>query len=129
MSIALSMLAISLGAAIGANLRWLLSLWLNTNGAVVPMGTLIANLSGAWLVGVLISYFSSASHLGPEWRLFAVTGLCGALTTFSTFSLEMFGALQSDRWLAAATGMSLHVFGSLLMTGLGIYSFHVFRGG
>lgn len=128
MPIAYSILAVSLGAVIGANLRWLLSLWLNTAGHPIPVGTLVANLCGGWLIGWLISYFSQAPHLGPEWRLFAVTGLCGALTTFSTFSIEMYGAIQAGKWLAAFGGIALHVIGSLSMTALGIYCFHTLRG-
>lgn len=124
----LSVIAISLGAAIGANLRWGLSLWLNASHQVLPWGTLVANLLGAWLAGFLISYFAHNVTLSLEWRLFAITGLCGALTTFSTFSLEMFNALQNGRWLEALAGIALHVIGSLIMTGLGIYSFGLVRG-
>jgi CrcB protein len=125
----LSFLAISLGAVIGANLRWGLGLWLNASQQTLPWGTLAANLLGAWLVGLLISYFTHSPTLAPEWRLFAITGLCGALTTFSTFSLEIFGAVQSGKWLEALLGVALHVVGSLVMTGLGIYSFSLVRGG
>ncbi|PVY76323.1 camphor resistance protein CrcB [Tamilnaduibacter salinus] len=123
-----AVLAVSLGAVVGANARWVLGLWLNQGGQLVPVGTLVANLAGAWLAGLAISYFSQASALSAEWRLFAVTGLCGALTTFSTFSLEMVGALQEGRWAAAVAGMAVHLFGALLMTGLGILCFQWLRG-
>ncbi|SOB77668.1 CrcB protein [Marinobacter sp. LV10R510-11A] len=124
----LSFVAVSVGAVFGANLRWLLSLWLNTSYHSIPYGTLIANLSGGWLVGLLIGYFSQASTLAPEWRLFAITGLCGALTTFSTFSLEMFAAIQDGKWPMAIAGILLHVVGSILMTALGLYSFGLVKG-
>ncbi|MEH6560622.1 MAG: fluoride efflux transporter CrcB [Marinobacter sp.] len=124
----LSFVAVSVGAVIGANLRWLLGLWLNTSYHAIPVGTLAANLSGGWLVGLLIGYFSQASTLAPEWRLFAITGLCGALTTFSTFSLEMFAAIQDGKWTMAITGIFLHVIGSILMTALGIYTFSLVKG-
>ena len=124
----LSVLAVSAGAVIGANLRWWLGLWLNSSYHAVPYGTLIANLSGGWLIGLLIGYFSQGSALAPEWRLFAITGLCGALTTFSTFSLEMFAALQQGRWGMALAGILAHVLGSLLMTAFGIYCFSLVRG-
>ena len=88
----LSVVAVSVGAVIGANLRWALSLWLNASYHAIPWGTLVANLSGGWLIGLLMGFFTHSSSLAPEWRLFAVTGLCGALTTFSAFSLEMFAA-------------------------------------
>jgi len=124
----LSVVAVSAGAVIGANLRWWLGLWLNSTYHVVPYGTLVANLSGGWLVGLLIGYFSHGSALAPEWRLFAITGLCGALTTFSTFSLEMFAALQQGRWGMAFAGILAHVIGSLLMTAFGFYCFTLVRG-
>lgn len=124
----LSFVAVSVGAVIGANLRWLLGLWLNTSYHSIPIGTLVANLSGGWLIGLLIGYFSQASTLAPEWRLFAITGLCGALTTFSTFSLEMFAAIQEGKWTMAVAGIVLHVVGSILMTALGIYIFGLVKG-
>ncbi|MCK0105844.1 fluoride efflux transporter CrcB [Marinobacter sp. S0848L] len=124
----LSAFAVSVGAVIGANLRWALGMWLNASYHVVPWGTLAANLFGGWLVGVLIGYFTHNSSLAPEWRLFAITGLCGALTTFSTFSLEMFAALQGGKWAAALTGILLHVVGSILMTALGFWTFALLKG-
>ncbi|MGO1460896.1 MAG: fluoride efflux transporter CrcB [Marinobacter sp.] len=124
----LSFFAVSVGAVIGANLRWFLGLWLNTGYHAVPLGTLAANLCGGWLIGLLIGYFSQASTLAPEWRLFAITGLCGALTTFSTFSLEMFAAIQDGKWPMAIAGILLHVVGSVLMTALGLYTFGLVKG-
>ncbi|WP_323750611.1 fluoride efflux transporter CrcB [Marinobacter sp.] len=124
----LSALAVSVGAVIGANLRWVLGLWLNGSYHAVPWGTLAANLVGGWLVGVLIGFFTHNSALAPEWRLFAITGLCGALTTFSTFSLEMFGALQEGKWAVALAGILLHVIGSILMTAFGFWTFAALRG-
>ncbi|RBW49102.1 fluoride efflux transporter CrcB [Marinobacter sp. F3R11] len=124
----LSFLAVSVGALVGANLRWMLGLWLNASYHVIPFGTLAANLSGGWLVGFLIGYFSHGTTLAPEWRLFAITGLCGALTTFSTFSLEMFAAIQDGKWAMAITGILVHVVGSILMTALGIYTFGLVKG-
>lgn len=124
----LSFVAVSVGAVIGANLRWGLGLWLNASYHAVPWGTLLANLSGGWLIGLLMGFFTHSSALAPEWRLFAITGLCGALTTFSTFSLEMFAALQEGKWGMALVGILAHVIGSILMTFVGFYSFTLLRG-
>jgi len=124
----LPILAVSAGAVIGANLRWALGLWLNSSYHAIPYGTLAANLSGGWLIGLLIGYFTHGSALAPEWRLFAITGLCGALTTFSTFSVEMLSALQEGKWGMALAGIMAHVAGSILMTAFGIYTFGVIKG-
>jgi len=123
----LSILAVSGGAVLGANLRWALSLWLNSSYHSIPVGTLVANLIGGGLVGLLIGFFSHGSTLSPEWRLFAITGLCGALTTFSTFSLEMFAAIQEGKWLMALAGILLHVVGSIAMTALGIMGYTLLK--
>lgn len=123
----LSVLAVSVGAMVGANLRWLLGLWLNTGYHAIPYGTLAANLGGGWMIGFLLGYFSHTA-LAPEWRLFAITGLCGALTTFSTFSLEMLVAIQEGKWAMATTGVLAHVIGSILMTALGVYTFSLIKG-
>lgn len=116
----LSVVAISAGAVLGANLRWLLGIWLNTLFPAIPPGTLVANWLGAWLIGLALGLFAWLPQLSPEWRLFAVTGFLGALTTFSTFSAEMFTNLQAGRLTLALAGIALHVIGSLCMTGLGL---------
>lgn len=116
----LSVVAISVGAALGANLRWLLSLGLNALFPAIPLGTLAANLLGGWLIGVALGVFAGLPSLTPEWRLLVVTGFLGALTTFSSFSAEMFINLQAGRWGLAAAGIAAHVVGCLCMTGLGL---------
>jgi CrcB protein len=115
-----SIFAIALGAAAGALLRWLLGLKLNALFPTIPPGTLTANLIGGYVIGLAIAFFSALPGLAPEWRLLVITGYCGGLTTFSTFSAEIATLLQQGRpsWaLAAVTG---HVLGSVLMTFAGI---------
>ncbi|EKF76077.1 camphor resistance protein CrcB [Alcanivorax hongdengensis A-11-3] len=123
----LSVVAIGAGAAIGANLRWLLGMWLNALFPAIPPGTLAANLLGAWLIGMAIGLFAWLPQLAPEWRLFLITGMLGALTTFSTFSAEMFTNLQTGRWGMAFAGIAIHVVGSLCMTGLGMATLALIR--
>ncbi|MDO8931620.1 MAG: fluoride efflux transporter CrcB [Rhodocyclaceae bacterium] len=113
-------LAIGLGALLGAWLRWGLGLWLNPFFPVMPLGTLAANLIGGYLVGAAVEVFHIHVDLPPEARLFFVTGFLGALTTFSTFSAEVVALLRTAQYVWAAASASLHLFGSLLMTGLGI---------
>jgi fluoride exporter len=117
-----SIIAICLGASVGALARWRLSLWLNESSALLPWGTLAANWAGAYVVGVAVVVFQSQTQLDPAWRLAIVTGLLGALTTFSTFSVEVVSMLQHGRWLLAAGTTGLHLFGSLLLTWAGMRS-------
>lgn len=123
----LSILSIGAGAAIGANFRWLLGVWLNAMFPAIPPGTLVANLLGAWLIGIGIALFAQLPSLSPEIRLFVITGFLGALTTFSTFSAEMFGNVQAERYGIALLGISIHVLGSLVMIGLGFLTYSVMQ--
>ena len=115
----LSVVAICLGACVGALARWGLGLWLATSGPIV-WGTLAANLIGGYLVGLCVATFQSMPQIDAVWRLLLVTGFLGALTTFSTFSVEVVGLLQQDRYALAFGIASLHLFGSLLLTLAGI---------
>jgi CrcB protein len=115
----LAVLAICIGASVGALSRWGLALWL-TPGGVIPWGTLAANLIGGYLIGVCIATFQSMPQLDPVWRLLLVTGFLGGLTTFSTFSAEVVIYLLEERYGLAALTALLHVMGTLLMTVAGI---------
>ena len=115
----ISVFAICLGASLGALLRWGLGLWLNP-GAVIPLGTLAANLIGGYLVGVCVAVFQGLPDLDPVWRLALVTGFLGALTTFSSFSAEVVAMLSEGRVSVAMATAGLHLIGSLLMTLAGL---------
>lgn len=115
----MSVFAICMGACIGALARWGLGLWLNP-GAVIPLGTLAANLMGGYLVGVAVAVFQAMPHLDPVWRLAIITGFLGALTTFSSFSAEVVGLLGQQRYLLGFGTAAMHLFGSLLLTVAGI---------
>jgi fluoride exporter len=112
--------AISLGASLGASLRWWLGARLNSYFPSVPPGTLVANLAGGYIIGVATAFFASLSAVAPEWRLLVTTGFCGGLTTFSTFSAEVVSLLQNGRGLWACAEIGTHLTGSLSMTFLGI---------
>lgn len=120
--------AIGLGAALGAWLRWGLGLWLNPLFAMFPQGTLAANLLGGYLVGVAIAYFAQHPGLPPEWRLFVITGFLGGLTTFSTFSAEVFTLISRGQLAWALAAASVHLFGSLALTALGVWSYAQLKG-
>lgn len=115
----ITVLAICIGASLGALARWGLGLWLNP-GAIMPLGTLAANLIGGYLVGVAVAVFQSLPHLDPVWRLALITGFLGGLTTFSSFSAEVVGMLGQQRYALAFGTTALHLFGSLALTLAGI---------
>ncbi|MFZ6674001.1 fluoride efflux transporter CrcB [Undibacterium sp. Xuan67W] len=109
----LGFIAVGVGAAFGAWLRWALGIWFNSVALQVQVGTLIANLGGGYLIGICVAFFAANPHLSPEWRLLAVTGFLGGLTTFSTFSAEAMGLLQRGDYGWALAHSGLHLIGSI----------------
>lgn len=124
---ALNFVAVGAGAALGAWLRWLLALSLNSISWWMPLGTLVANLSGAYLIGVLVAFFQQASALDPAWRLFLITGFLGGLTTFSSFSAEAMAFLQKADYLAALLHSAAHLLASIALCCLGFATYRYFQ--
>ncbi len=120
--------AVGVGAALGAWLRWWLGVAFNTFVPALPLGTLIANLLGGYLVGAAVEFSVQHSALAAELRLFVITGFLGGLTTFSTFSVEAVALLSGQQygWIAAHVGS--HLAGSIVMTVLGIATVKAFHG-
>jgi len=119
-----SIAAISVGASLGALLRWVLGMKLNAVLPAIPLGTLAANLVGGYVIGLCVAYFAARPDLPPQVRLFLITGFCGGLTTFSTFSAEVVDLLQKGDLIAGSMAIVAHVAGSLSMTLLGMVSWH-----
>jgi len=115
-----SVLAISVGASLGALLRWWFGLKLNSYFPTIPPGTVAANLLGAYMIGLAMAFFATYAAIAPEWRLLVITGFCGGLTTFSTFSAELVTLLREGRALWACGALAVHLGGSLLMTFAGV---------
>jgi CrcB protein len=123
----ISVLAIFFGAGFGALLRAGFNLLTASTVSVIPLGTLLANLVGGYLVGIAVAFFGSNPNLSPEWKLFVITGFLGGLTTFSSFSAEVVAFIQrGDLGWALGTAL-LHLIGSLVLTVLGIWTFQSFR--
>lgn len=122
-----SLVAISVGASLGAILRWGLGAALNALFPTIPPGTWLANMLGGYLIGVSLAFFGQYADLAPEWRLLVITGFLGGLTTFSTFSAEVTTLIQEGRMVWAGVAISAHVVGSLLMTMLGLASVALFK--
>lgn len=122
-----SILAVAIGATLGALLRWQLGTRLNNIFPTIPPGTLAANLIGAYVVGLGIAFFATFSAISPEWRLLVITGFCGGLTTFSTFSAEITTLLQQGRITWALGAVAAHVVGSVAMTFAGIATIYLLK--
>lgn len=106
-------IAVGIGAALGAWLRWGLSVLLGQLHSRVQLGTLAVNLIGGYLIGLALGFFGDHAGLHPAWRLFAITGFLGGLTTFSTFSGEAMVLLQRGEYGWALAHSALHLFGAI----------------
>jgi CrcB protein len=115
-----SIVAVCIGASLGALLRWWLGAQLNHLFPSIPPGTFIANLVGGYVIGLAIAYFAIFPAIAPEWRLLIITGFCGGLTTFSTFSAEVVTLLEQGRAAWACGTAAAHLLGSVAMTFAGI---------
>ena len=115
-------LAVGIGAALGAWLRWMLGIGFNPKVPMLPLGTLAANLIGGYVIGIAVETLSRNTGLPPEVRLFVITGFLGGLTTFSTFSAEATALLQTGQLGWALLHTLTHLVGSIALTFLGIYT-------
>lgn len=120
-----AVLAISIGAALGALARWGLALWLGVGGAM-PWGTLAANLVGGYLIGLAVASLALLPDISPIWRLALVTGFLGGLTTFSSFSMEVVTMLMEGQLGVALLTACAHLCGSLVLTWLGVRTVRAF---
>ena len=123
----LSILAIFFGAGLGALLRAGFNFLTLGAISVIPLGTLLANLLGGYLVGIAVAFFGSNPNLSPEWKLFIITGFLGGLTTFSSFSAEVVSFIQRGEFTWALGTALLHLVGSLVLTFLGIWSYQALK--
>ncbi|MGM3276208.1 fluoride efflux transporter CrcB [Ralstonia sp. 24A2] len=119
-------LAVGVGAALGAWLRWGFAVLWNAINPALPYGTLAANLVGGYLIGVAVGFFDTHVGLPPEWRLFAITGFLGGLTTFSTFSSEVVANILAGDYVIGALHIVAHLGGSLFLTMLGLWTVRTF---
>ncbi|MFU9138454.1 fluoride efflux transporter CrcB [Erwinia tasmaniensis] len=121
-----SLVAVVVGGSAGCIIRWLLAVRLNALFPNLPPGTLVVNLVGGVIIGGAMAWFMRNPHLDPAWKLLITTGLCGGMTTFSTFSLEIVALLQAGNYAWAMISVLTHVLGSLLMTFAGFWLVSLF---
>ena len=117
------LLAVFIGGGTGSVARWLLSLKLNPMHHALPLGTLTANLIGAFIIGAGLAWFNRLPQVDPIWKLLITTGFCGGLTTFSTFSAEVVFLLQAGRFSWALLNVAVNLLGSFAMTALAFWLF------
>lgn len=122
-----ALLAVGSGSVLGAWLRWWLGLRLNALFPTVPPGTLAANLIGGYIIGVALGMITQNLGLSPQARLFLMTGFCGGLTTFSTFSAETYTLLARGQLGWGLGEIAIHVCGSLAATALGVLTVRMAR--
>ncbi|MGE4799292.1 fluoride efflux transporter CrcB [Yersinia hibernica] len=123
-----TLLAVFIGGGVGSVARWLVSMKLNSFSPNIPLGTLIVNLVGAFIIGLTLALFTRMAHIDPTWKLLITTGFCGGLTTFSTFSVEVVYLLQDGKLAWAAGTIILNLAGSLAMTLLAFMLVNYFSG-
>lgn len=108
---------IGLGGFLGANMRYLVQQWAAGRwGADFPYGTMIANVSGSFIIAIFITLVTERLLVSPEMRLFVAVGFLGGFTTFSSFSLETFMLLRNSGWWAAG----LNFFGNTVLGLIGV---------
>ncbi len=114
-----NLLLVALGGSIGAVFRYLISIFMiQVFGSSFPFGTLLVNVLGSFLMGVIYA-LGQMSHISPELNALFGIGLLGALTTFSTFSNETLLLLQEGDWLKATLNVVLNLSLCLFMVYLG----------
>jgi len=117
------LLAVFIGGGTGSVARWMLSMKLNPAHQIIPLGTLTANLVGAFIIGMGLAWFNRMTHIDPVWKVLITTGFCGGLTTFSTFSAEVVFLLQEGRVSWALLNVAVNLLGSFAMTALALWLF------
>ncbi|MGE5735754.1 MAG: fluoride efflux transporter CrcB [Acidobacteriota bacterium] len=97
---------VSLGAIVGANLRYILSRYAaKVLGPVFPYGTLIINITGSFIVGWFMIWTTQRVLVDPRWRLLVVVGFCGGFTTFSSYAFESMAYFEQGQWLLMTTNI------------------------
>lgn len=115
------LLAVFIGGGTGSVARWMLSMRFNPLHQAIPFGTLAANLLGAFIIGMGLAWFNRMTNIDPMWKVLITTGFCGGLTTFSTFSAEVFFLLQEGRFGWAMVNVLVNLLGSFAMTALAFW--------
>jgi len=121
---------VALGSGIGGMLRYYITDFVQKHSsALFPYGTLTVNIVGSFLIGLILFYLDSIKLVSSEMRLFLTVGLCGGLTTFSTFSYETVKLIQDSEYLLAGTNVLLNVLVTLLAVLFAAFISKIIMGG
>jgi CrcB protein len=111
---------VGIGGFLGAIARYVVALWIGQNwGRSFPLGTFIINISGSFLIGLVMPLFTERFMVNPQWRLFFAVGFLGAYTTFSTFEFETGGLIRDGEWILAMLNVVLSVMAGFMALKLG----------
>ena len=117
-----SLCIVGLGSFVGGALRYLISTGMkNVCTQCFPWGTLMVNLLGCFLIGIIFALFIRYNATSHPWCLLLTTGLCGGFTTFSTFANESLQMLQNGHWAGFLTYVSISVIAGIGLTALGYW--------
>jgi len=111
--------SVAVGSALGGVARYLISGWVQSESHAFPWGTLVVNLTGCLILGMLVRWLGDVTD-SAQWRLFLAIGFCGSYTTFSTFSFEAVQLVRDRDWTAAAAYLSASLIGGLLALVVGL---------
>ena len=116
----MNVLVIGIGGFVGAVARYGIAGWIGQRwGRSFPLGTLVINVSGSFLIGLLMTLMAERFTENPQWRLLLVVGFLGAYTTFSTFEYETGALLKDGEWLFAGLNVVLSVIVGFVALKLG----------
>ena len=121
MEIIKNILAVGAGSFIGGAARYIVSLAMKGIGKGFPWATLAVNLAGCLMIGLLWGLLSRNAAENTSWGLFLTVGLCGGLTTFSTFSKEALAMLQTGQIWGFASYIALSILAGIALVALGYY--------
>jgi fluoride exporter len=116
-------LLVGLGGMLGSIIRYLVSSLINAKKGVnlFPWATLFINISGSFIIGVVIGYSLKNEDFGKDWQLFLATGICGGFTTFSAFSNESYILLKQQNYSALFLYIGISIILSICATVAGYW--------
>ena len=112
---------IGCGSFIGGAARYIISVAMKAKSKGFPWGTLIVNLVGCLVIGLLWGFFSKNSSESSSWALFMIVGICGGFTTFSTFSKEALMMLQAGNFISLLAYVTISVIAGIALVAAGYY--------